>query len=130
MANIKITLESPIFDGVAVTFRAPCDCSDISGLIVYWIDATEDDSGTTRQTFTFKDAHGNDLTGIGNLFSAGSVVKAILDTENGYAYLQNADTNKYVEDTFLKRVLTEGVDYGAELPTSGVKGQLFFKVVG
>jgi hypothetical protein len=50
--------------------------------------------------FVFKDAHGNVLTGLGNLFSTGAYVKAILDITNGYAYLQNADTNAYLEGKF------------------------------
>lgn len=52
----------------------------------------------SSQTFIFRDAHGNDLTGIGNLFSEGAYVKVILNTADGYAYIQNADTNAYLEN--------------------------------
>jgi len=89
MANIKIISECPLFDGMPVTFKAPCDCTAVEGLVVAY--------GDTSQTFTFRDAHGNNLAGIGNLFEAGAYVKAVLDTVNGYAYLQNADTNAYLE---------------------------------
>jgi hypothetical protein len=89
MANIKIELDYELIDGQPVTFAAPCDCAAITGLKVYH-------SGGSK-VFTFKDAHGNTLTGIGNLFTKGAYVKAILDVGSGSAYLQNADTNAYLE---------------------------------
>jgi hypothetical protein len=56
------------------------------------------------KVFTFKDAHKNELTGIDNLFAAGAYVKVILDVNNASAYIQNADTNAYIERTFAKTV--------------------------
>lgn len=99
MANIKINVETTIFDGMPVTFRAPCDCTEIDGLVVYYPLAT---TGMSHKYFTFKDTHGNALTGVGNLFSAGAYVKVLLDTENGFAYPQNADTNGYLEGRLAK----------------------------
>lgn len=93
MAQIRIDLAEPLLDGMDIKFQAPCDCSDITGLLVYY--PTED--STDSKTFSFRDSHGNDLTGLGNLFSQGSYVKVIVDANNGYAYLQNADTNGYIE---------------------------------
>lgn len=98
MVYIKITSECPLYDGMPVTFKAPCDCTEATGLRVYY--------NGTSQTFTFKDAHGNTLTGIGNLFAQGAYVKVILDTTDGYAFIQNADTNKYIEDRF--KIIEEG----------------------
>lgn len=89
MANIKVELNHEIIDGQPITFVAPCDCTAVTGLKVYYPGGSK--------VFTFKDAHGNALTGVGNLFSQGAYVKAILDVINGNAYLQNADTNKYLE---------------------------------
>lgn len=86
MAKIKIIPGCPLCDGLSVMFKAPCNCDETDGLVV------------NGQEFTFRDAHGNDLTGLGNLFSEGAVVKALLDTVNGYAYIQNADTNAYIEE--------------------------------
>jgi hypothetical protein len=37
------------------------------------------------------------LTGIGHLFAAGAIVKVILSVDEGKAYIQNADTNAYLE---------------------------------
>lgn len=92
MANIKIELDYELIDGQPVTFAAPCNCTAVTGLKVYH-------SGGSN-VFTFKDAHGNALTGLGNLFSKGAYVKAILDVNSGSAYLQNADTNAYLEGRF------------------------------
>ena len=89
MANIRVDVEYTIKNGSEVSFTAPCNCSDITGLKVYH-------PGGSKE-FTFKDAHGNALTGLGNLFSKGAYVKAILDVTGGSAYMQNADTNAYLE---------------------------------
>lgn len=95
MANIRVDVGYTIKDGSEVSFTAPCDCTSTTGLKVYH-------QGGSKE-FVFTDAHGHVLTGIGELFAAGAFVKVILDVANGYAYIQNADTNKYIEKTFLKK---------------------------
>lgn len=102
MANVKVTLDYQINDGMSLTFKAPCDCTAVTGLIVYYPSLTEDASTSTSKTFTFKDAHGNNLASVGNLFTTGAYVKVILDTTNNSAYIQNADTNSYIENTMAK----------------------------
>lgn len=94
MAQIKIVLTEPLIDGMDVKFQAPCDCTAVTGLLVSYVG--EDDT-TAQQSFVFKDSHGNVLTGLSNLFVKGAYIKVILDTINGVAYLQNADTNAYLE---------------------------------
>lgn len=89
MANIKVKIGYPIKTGVGFTFHAPCDCSEAEGLTV------EHPGGVSK--FMFRDAHGNVLTDTHNLFAAGSLVKAVLDLSAGAAFLQNADTNAYLE---------------------------------
>lgn len=93
MAQIKIDLATPLLDGMDIKFQAPCDCTGVTGLVVYY--PAED--GVENKSFVFKDAHGNVLTGMGNLFIKGAYVKVIVDVPNGVAYLQNADTNGYLE---------------------------------
>jgi hypothetical protein len=92
LAKIKISAKYELYDGMAFTFKAPCDSTAANGLKVCAANVT--------QTFTFRDAHGNDLANQGNLFSAGAYVKVILDTVRSYAYLLNTDTNKYLENRF------------------------------
>lgn len=94
MAYIRVDVAHTIKNGSRVAFKAPCNCNAVNGLKVYF---PNDKGIATNQTFVFSDAHGNDLTGVGNLFMAGVLVKAILNLDDGKAYLQNADTNKYLE---------------------------------
>lgn len=96
MANVRIDLSYPIVDGQPLTFRAPCDCTSVTGIKVYYPNGET----TESKEFTLKDAHCNDLTEIGDLFASGAYVKVIVDTTNNAAYIQNADTNKYLEGMF------------------------------
>ena len=96
MANLKITVEGALMDGHQVTFKAPCACTAIDKLDVRYIESGQQKS----KLFTMKDTHGNILNGLGNLFDAGAYVHVILDTTTGSAYLQNGDTNGYLENKF------------------------------
>ena len=100
MANVKVTLDYQINDGMYLTFKAPCDSTEVTGLKVYYPTITDDASTDTTMTFSFRDAHGNNLANIGNLFKSGTYVTVILDTTNSMAYIQNADTNGYLENKF------------------------------
>lgn len=91
MPKIRVDTTYTVIDGSEVVFTAPCNCSEIEGLKVYYPDGSKE--------FTFKDAHGNALTGIGEAFAKGALVKVILDVTNSFAYIQNADTNSYIETT-------------------------------
>lgn len=97
MANIKVTSPVPVYDGQPLTFRSPADCSAISGLIVHY----HDGKVATSKTFQFADAHGNNV-GDYDLFAADALVKVILDTDTSLAFVQNADTNAYLEGRFKK----------------------------
>lgn len=93
---IGIELSYPIKDGMDIIFDAPCNCSDVSGLAITY--------NGTRTVFTFRDAHKNDLSNLTEAFIPGARVKVNLDTVNGYAYIQNADTNAYLEEMFKNRL--------------------------
>ena len=95
MANIRVDSLIPVFDGQALTFRSPADCSQVNGLIVYYPDG--DSVGS--KVFQFADAHGNNVGHL-DLFASDVVVKVILDTDTGLAFVQNADTNAYLESRF------------------------------
>ena len=96
MANIRIDVDYTIKDGTELVFRSPCDCTEITGLIVYY--ATED--GTASKEFALADAHGENVGDIPHLFVGNVVVKVILDVDSGMAFVQNADTNAYLEAQF------------------------------
>lgn len=138
MANIRLDLDSPITNGQTVTFRSPTNCSQVSGLVVYY---TANQTQVSR-SFLFADAHGNNVGSV-DLFASDVLVKVILDTELNRAYVQNADTNKYLEERLKSKlskaggtmtgplILTEGVHYGTaeQMPPAGTRGRIFFKVV-
>ena len=92
MSNIKVDLSTPIFDGAEVKFRSPADCSQVTGLVVCY--------NGESQEFIFADAHGNNVGDIDHLFAEDVVVKVILDVTKGMAFVQNADTNAYLENRF------------------------------
>ena len=96
MANIRVDLNHAPLDGEAVTFKAPCNASDITGLVIYY----DDGGATVSKAFTLTDANGNDIGVLDNIFAEGAIVKAILDTDGNKAYIQNPNTNTYLENRF------------------------------
>lgn len=105
MARVRVDLTEPLLNGMDIKFKAPSDCTAVNGLIVY---APDNNGGISSQVFTFKDAHGNTLTGLGNLFAKNALVKVMVDTDSSAAYIQNADTNKYLEDRFNNTSFASG----------------------
>ena len=101
MANIRVDVNYAIKDGSEIVFRSPADCSAITGLIVYYV---ADDGAAASKEFVLSDAHGHNVGDIDHLFAENAVVKVILDVTAGMAYVQNADTNAYIERTFVKSV--------------------------
>ena len=98
--NIRVDLDTPIYDGREVVFRSPVDCSQVTGLILYY----PDNGNTSSKEFAFADAHGNNVGDIDHLFAENVVVKVILDLETNMAFVQNADTNAYLEGRFAECV--------------------------
>ena len=96
--NIRVNLSYPIQDGTEVVFRSPVDCSQVTGLKVYY---TEGENAFSKE-FAFADAHGNNVGDIDHLFAENVVVKVILDVTAGMAFVQNADTNAYLEGRFAE----------------------------
>lgn len=104
MAYIKLNVDHPIQTGEHVTFKAPCECSAVTGVVVYY--PSEDGSAIEKMTFTFRDSHNNDLAGLGNLFAADALVVAALNTESKSVHLLNADTNSYLENKLYSFTVT------------------------
>lgn len=97
MANIKVLSTVQPYTGQSITFKSPADCSQVTGLIVSY---TIEENGESSMTFQFADAHGENVGDINHLFTSDVLVKVILDVEELKAYVQNADTNKYLEGKF------------------------------
>ena len=126
MSNIRVDLDYTIRDGLEIKFRSPASCSAITGLIVYYPGA---DGTITSKVFALADAHGNNVGDIDHLFAENVVVKVILDVSTGMAFVQNADTNAYLEAQLASKRpntwMPTASDVGA-LPIGGGKltGQL------
>ena len=116
MANVKIILDYPLIDGQSLTFKAPCACTAVKGLTVYYPVQAGADTLISK-VFTFKDSHCQDLTGLGNLFAKDAYVDVILDTGNSAAYIQNAGTNAYIEAELAKKA--PAYTYGTADITAG-----------
>lgn len=112
--NIRVDLNTPIKDGMEVPFRSPVDCSQVTGLTVYY---RAEDGDTASMEFAFADAHGNNVGDIDHLFAENVVVKVILDVTTGMAFVQNADTNAYLEGRFAECLTREDI---AEIATEVV----------
>ena len=97
MPNIRIDLNHAPLDGETVSFKAPCNASEITGLIAYYLDGSGEE---VSQEFTLNDANGNDIGMIDGIFAEGAIVKVILDTDLSNAFVQNPDTNAYLESRF------------------------------
>lgn len=113
MANIRVDVEYTIIDGSEVVFRSPADCSTVTGLRVYYPGAS---GATLSKDFTLADAHGNNVGNIDHLFAKNVVVKVILDVTKGMAFVQNADTNAYLEAQLASKA-PAGYGYGESLTT-------------
>ena len=112
--NVKVEYSTPIYDGTEVVFRSPVDCSQVTGLIVYY----PENGATTSKEFAFADAHGNNVGDIDHLFAENVVVKVILDVTTSMAFVQNADTNAYLEGRFKE--LEDKIGTGGGAPKSNL----------
>lgn len=111
MANIRVDVDHLIHDGSEIKFRSPVDCSAITGLVVHYPDST---GSTVSKEFTFTDAHGSDISKIDHPFGENVVVKVILDFNESRAFVQNADTNAYLEAQLAGKA-PAGYGYGGEV---------------
>lgn len=65
--------------GARLSFRAPCDCVTADELLI------------KGKLYTFRSAMGTQVSELGDAFVEGALVEAVLDCENGTAYIVNAD---------------------------------------
>ena len=100
MPKIRVDRDLPIINGQTLTFQSPANCSDITGLVIYY---PEGDT-TKSKDFKLVDAHGVDVgSGTISLFAANALVKVVLDIDQGKAFVQNADTNAYLEGKLAEK---------------------------
>lgn len=119
MPNIRVDVNFQIQDGTEIVFRSPCDCSEITGLIVY--------ANGEPYEFALADAHGNNVGDIDHLFAEDVLVKVILHMASRMAYVQNADTNAYIERTFIKTINGVGPDENGNVAAAQQPLEVVFK---
>lgn len=85
MSKIRLDVDHTLVDGERLTFKAPCDCSSVDGIIVYCPNAE-------GVEYTVCDAMGECVTGVGGTWCSGALVSVVLDCENKKAYIQNSAT--------------------------------------
>lgn len=104
MATIKVSLNHPIWDGEEITFKASCNSEAAEGLEITY--PLNEDGTLETKTYSFRDAHGNNLSNTANVFVSGSYVQVIVDKAKAFAYIQNADTNGYLEEKLTTPIYT------------------------
>lgn len=92
MVDGSIVLELPeggVCDGSMVKFWAPCACANVTGGLVI-----------NGKSYTIVDAHCECVAGSGDIWGAGAEISVVIDDTNAHAYIQNGDTNSYLEGKF------------------------------
>jgi len=96
MSYIRVDLDHAPFEGERVVFKAPCSASSTMGLKIYY--------DGTPTFFELCDAHGVDLDWEYEAFASNALVTVVLDfdVDGNKAFIQNADTNAYLEGRLTK----------------------------
>lgn len=91
MAKLNLTLPNGelAVTGKQVTFTAPCDSAGLTHVIVQGIE------------FELVDSNGNNI--VEGAFANGATVSIILNADNKKAYIQNADINYQLKESFDKK---------------------------
>ena len=75
--KIKVNIAGAAFTGKIVTFKAPCDCTEATGLVI------------GEDTYDVVDALGNCITGSYLAWRSGALVSVALDVDDKKAFLQS-----------------------------------------
>lgn len=87
MSAIKVTLpdSAMLVDGLRVTFRAPCNCSSITGITI------------GSDTYTLVDAMQINRASTINVWAKDSLITVLIDVTYKRAYVLNAASSAYVK---------------------------------
>lgn len=100
MSRIIVQLDTPVVNGKQVSFFSPIGSADARSILIHDVE------------YALVDSHGQALAKLDYSWTAGALVSLILDTSTNKAYVQNATSNAYIEDNFLKKT-TKPEDIGA-----------------
>lgn len=100
--TLTLPIGERIYTGKQVTFVAPCDSEGLTGVIVNNIE------------YALVNAMGTTL--VANSFDKGAIVSVIFNVNSKKAYVQNADTNAYLEVKFDSKA--DNADHNIKFYTS------------
>lgn len=118
MSRIRVELDVPVVNGKQVSFFSPIGSADARSILIHDVE------------YALVDSHGQALAKLDYSWTAGALVSVILDTSTSKAYVQNATSNAYIEDTFLRKdAKPEDIDaadriHGHKLTDSNMTGTL------
>lgn len=118
MSKIRVELDVPVVNGKQVSFFSPLGSTDARSIMIHDVE------------YALVDSHGKELAKLDYSWTAGALVSVILDTSTNKAYVQNATSNAYIEDTFLRKdAKPEDIDaadriHGHKLTDSNITGTL------
>lgn len=102
MAVVRLELSGKPIDGQQITFKAPCNASEVTAIRGYYVSNEE----RVSMQFTMKDANNNDIGDINNLFKKDALVQVVLNVTDKVAHFVNADTNGYINHRLKVREVT------------------------
>lgn len=88
MSKIKLILPDSPVTGQQISFIAPCNSDTTTCFTINDVD------------YIICDAAGNNLAGVAGMWVTNAFVSVIVDVDSAKAYIQNANTNKYIEEKF------------------------------
>lgn len=83
--NIRVNLDCEVVNGKQISFRAPCDSSNCTGLVI------------NDENYDIVDSADNTLSGKAGLWKANAIISVIVHTAEKRAYLQNPSVS-HVDD--------------------------------
>lgn len=106
MSKIKVELNTPVVNGKQVSFFSPCKSTEADSVVINNIE------------YALVDANGGLTKSAKSAWSKGALVSVILDTSTNKAYVQNATSNAYIEETFVKKTDVIDILHGGTQATN------------
>lgn len=89
MSKIRVNLDYVPVNGKQLSFIAPCSSADVDCLLLNGVE------------YALVDSDGVSVARLENVWNSGAIVSVILNTVTHTAFIQNANTNTYIEGRFL-----------------------------
>jgi len=116
LANLTLTLPAgiPICSGKQVTFKAPCDCTDVQAIIINDV------------TYALVDSNKSEISSCGNLFCKDAYVSVLLDCENNLAYVHTGGGSG--NSLLIKNINVPLDSFSAYTPDANIEEENLFNL--